>query len=288
MAETDFKTALRTFPEININASFQQSKVTLSWTKVPSAEKYDIKRALKASGPFTHIEWAKDTEFTDTAVEKGVSYWYKVVAYKTLPGKKIVTQDSFAAPAVLTEIPEAKGLTAIAGEGRIKLSWTSDEGDKWLVYRKSDDFSLPIFLGEAKKKEFTDTTPVPGQAYRYFVQVVRNGENGKALPGKFSSEVYACSLNTTEILSAKALHGKNVSIAVRLVCGCDGYILERSEKKDSAFTEVARTEELTQNVLSAKAPARLKTYYYRVRAYKLIASKEFYGEYCPVKAMKTR
>lgn len=288
MAETDLTTALKAFPEINVSLSAEENKVSLKWTKVQNAEKYEIKKGQKAAGPFTRIDWAKSPEFTDTVNEKNAACWYKIVAHKVLPGKKTATQDSFSTPVVFSDIPAAKGLTVAAKDEKITLSWNKGEAESWFVYRKSDDFSRPVFLGEAKKPEFTDTTPIPGQVYHYFVQSLKKDEGGKLLHGNFSSEADGCYLNDTQLISLRASHGKSISVSVRLVCGCDGYILERSEKNDSDFSEVARTEELTQNALTDKAPSRIRTYYYRARAYKLAGEKIFYGEYCPVKSIKAR
>lgn len=288
MAETDLTTKLKTFPKIKAIEVNEESHVSLKWTKVELAEKYDIKRSEKPTGPFAHVDWAKKTNFTDETVEKDITYWYKVIAWKRLEGKKTSTKASAVSPVVVSDIPAVPELSATAKNKTIKLKWNKGEGDKFFIYRKCDCFSRPIFVGEAKKAEFTDETPIPGQAYHYSVQVLKKGEEDKLLHGNFSSYTDACYLNDTQIISAKASHGKTVNITVRLVCGCDGYILERSENKDSDFIEVARTEELTQNLLSDKAPARLKTYYYRVRAYKIIDKKEFYSEYCTVKPIKTR
>lgn len=287
MAEADLTTKLKTFPKIKSVEVTEEKAVMLKWSKVALAEKYDIKRSDNPSGDFTHIDWAKKLEFTDETAERDTTYWYKVIALKRMEGKKTSTKASAVKPVVISDIPAVTKLKTETENRKINLSWDKGEGDKFYIYRRSDYFSRPVLIGESKKASFTDENPVSGQAYHYSVQCAKNGEE-KELHGNFSGEVDGIFLDSTDILEIKASLGKKVSLSVRLVAGCDGYILERSESKDKDFTEVSRTEELTAYTFEDKVSSRLKTYYYRVCAYKIIGEKEFKGEYSSVKSVTSR
>lgn len=287
MAEVDLTTKLKTFPKIKSIEVTEEKHVTLKWSKVALAEKYDIKRSDNPSGGFTHIDWAKKLEFTDETTEKDITYWYKVIAWKRMEGKKTSTKASAVKPIVISDIPAVKNLKAETKNKKINLTWDKGDGDKFLVYRYSDHFSRPIFIGETKKPSFTDEHPVSGQAYGYMIQCIKKGEE-RELHGNFSKKVNGVFLDSTEIITAKASFGKKISLSVRLVAGCDGYILERSESKDGAFKEVARTEDLTANSFEDKAPSRLKTYFYRICAYKKIGEEEFKGNYTDIKAITSK
>lgn len=287
MAEVDLTTKLKAFPKIKSIEVTEENYVALKWSKVALAEKYDIKRSDNPSSGFTHIEWAKKLEFTDETPEKDITYWYKVIAWKRMEGKKTSTKASAVKPVVISDIPAVKNLEAETSDRKINLTWDNGEGDKFFVYRYSDHFSRPIFIGETKKPSFTDEHPVSGQAYKYMVQCIKKGEE-KNLHGNFSKKVDGVFLDGTEIITAKAFFGKKIGLSARLVAGCDGYILERSESKDGSFTEVARSEDITANSFEDKVPSRLKTYFYRICAYKIIGEKEFKGNYTEIKAVTSK
>ena len=57
------------------------SQVTLSWTAAPGATSYRVKRSLNSGGPYTMIaENIAGTSHTDTAVSRGLTYYYVVSA----------------------------------------------------------------------------------------------------------------------------------------------------------------------------------------------------------------
>ncbi len=289
MAEVDLKTKLKTFPKIKSVKRNEDGTLTLKWTKVDYAEKYDIKRSESYDGEYVHIDWAKKPEYTDTDVKENVTYWYKVVAWKRLEGKKTSTKESAFKPGIVSFIRAPGKLRAKAEGDEIKLSWTVGEsgGDSFAVYKRSELFSRLMPLGVTDKTSFTDKNAVAGQAYHYRVQTLIKGEGG-FVHGRISKEFDCVNLAKCKILSAKAFAGKNVAVETRIVSGADGYILLRSDSENGEFTEVARTKDITAIELKDKVPSHFKTYYYKVKAYKIIAEKEFTGDASDVKAVKSK
>ena len=211
MAEVDLTTKLKAFPKIKSITVTDEKHIQLKWSKVALAEKYDIKRSESPSGPFTHIEWAKKPEFTDETAEKDITYWYKVIAWKRMEGKKTSTKASAVKPVVISDIPAVENLKAKTKNKKIILTWDKGEGDKFFIYRRSDHFSRPVYIGESKKGEFTDECPVSGQAYHYTVQCAKKSEE-KLLHGNFSKEVDGVFLDGTEILSVKTTFGRILAL----------------------------------------------------------------------------
>lgn len=282
MATADLKTKLKGFPKI-IKIEPVDEGIFIDFTTVKLAEKYDIRRANAQFGDYEHIGWAEVPPYTDTTAEKGVTYWYKIVARKSLENKKLSKKASVTKPCVITDIDEPKNLTAQVKGGVVKLKWDKGTADRFALYRKSDIYERQIFIGETDKNTFEDDCAVTGRGYYYTVQSFKGSSCGK-----FSDDCLAVVLAESEIITLKALTGKKVEISVRLVSGSDGYIFERSEKEKGDFTEIGRTKEITENIFIDKVPSTFKNYFYRVKPYKIIGEKEYAGESSKVKAVKSR
>lgn len=287
MAEVDLKAKLTEFPVVESVSITDEGAVKLKWSKVPLAEKYDIKRSDSPSGEYVHVDWAEGTEYTDNTVEKNITYWYKVVAWKHLEGKKTSQKASAVTPACVTDIASVEGLTSYVKDGKIHLKWNRGDGDVFFVYKKLHNVTRLFFAGRTDTCEFCDENTVSGQIYYYTVQTVKI-KDGNELHGKFSEKTSAVFVDATEITSARTAPGKRSCIDVRVVAGADGYILERSDKKDGDFQEIARSEDIVAVNFDDRLPTRFKSYYYRACAYKKSGDKVIKGAYSPIKSVSAK
>lgn len=277
---------LRGRPKIKKIKAVGENQLKIVWTAVEGAERYGVYRKEKVDGEFKRIKWKKKRSFIDN-VERDKTYWYKIVAHKTLDGKKKSTKDSGIRAAIISDIKPVGNLTAQPEKNKVKLFWDKNEdASKYIVYRRNDFFSQMLPVAQVEKPTFEDEKVVSGQVYHYCVQCVyENDEIVKQ--GKFSKKAHCVCLDCGEILSAK-VSGRKVSFSLRLVAGADGYILERSNGKTGEFSEVARTKSNLNMAVSDKAPNHFKTYFYRVRSYKTIKDKEFISEPCSEITVKTK
>lgn len=285
MADVNLKKKLTVSPKITGLAVTEEKAVEVKWSKVPLAEKYAVKRSLTPDGEYKLIKWVTKTSYVDDSVETDTTYWYKIVALKNLEDKKTSKKGSTVKAVVVSEIPCVSGLKSEAEDGNICLSWDKDEGDKYYIYRRCDFFSRFIFIGEANKNFFLDENAISGKIYHYLVQIVKNTPE-RELHGNFSPETHCAFIDKTEILSSRATIGNKAAIDIRIIAGADGYIFERSDKKDGEFVEVGRTTDITAVSFEEKLPSRFKNYYYRVCAYKKMGETEFRGLYSDIKAVR--
>ncbi|MEY8428611.1 hypothetical protein AALA00_13015 [Lachnospiraceae bacterium 46-15] len=69
-------------------------KMTFSWKKVNGANGYLISKATSKNGTFTRIKEITNgstLSFVDTAVTAGKTYYYRMRAYRTVNGKKVIS-----------------------------------------------------------------------------------------------------------------------------------------------------------------------------------------------------
>ena len=67
-----------------------------SWTKVDGATGYIVYRASSQDGTYKQVATTTETNVTLVKQDAGVGYWYKVVAYRTVSGKKVLSLKSVA------------------------------------------------------------------------------------------------------------------------------------------------------------------------------------------------
>ena len=281
---------LKVSPKIKSITITEERHIAIKWSKVPLAEKYAVKRATEAGGEFEHLTWVKKCEFTDETAEENTTYWYKITAWKKLEGKKTSTKTSGVKAAVISDIkaPEKISVKSKGKKTAIELKWKNAEGtDGCIIGRRNDFFSQIIPVGKVRGESFIDEGIVTGQPYHYCLQCFKKGEE-KELHGNFSAEYHCIHLDSGRILEGKSAMGKKVNLSLRLVAGADGYIIERSDKKDGEYAEVARIESGFELRISDKAPKAFRTYYYRCKAYKTVKDTVFESVPSAPKAVKVK
>ena len=86
-AQLGMKTSVATVS--GLTASSTDSSIKLKWSKVDQAEGYEIYRASDSADSYSKVGTSDSTSFYDKNVANGVTYYYKVRAYKLINGSKI-------------------------------------------------------------------------------------------------------------------------------------------------------------------------------------------------------
>lgn len=81
-------------PTVKSVSNTSKGKVTVKINKVSKATGYVVLRSTKAKSGYASIGTTTKTSFTDKTVKKNKTYYYKVAAYKSVSGKKAITQPS--------------------------------------------------------------------------------------------------------------------------------------------------------------------------------------------------
>lgn len=103
---------------LNAVANNEMQSITLSWNSVEGATEYQVRRSVIAGGPYSTIATnVSGTEFEDSDVEQGITYYYVVVALN----QGVESQQSNEAYAEL-EVPDngRAMLTLYISGGQIK------------------------------------------------------------------------------------------------------------------------------------------------------------------------
>ncbi len=272
---------LKVCPRITDTSVTDKGEIRIEWTEVPEADKYAVTRSTEINGDFERIAWAKKTDYTDKTAKENVTYWYRIIAVKTLENKKTSKKKSNVASQTVSAIPAPGFLKAKAKGAKIQLEWKCPTGvSSFRVYRRNDNFDQLLPVCTVEGNCFTDENIARGQIYHYSVQsLCGDGQ------GNFSRETCCVSLDSGELVYVKPRHFKKVELQARIVAGADGYIFERSTDGES-FDEIARTDSDVSLRFTDSVKKAFSVYYYRVRAFKNVGEKAVVSK--PSKTVKIK
>ena len=165
--------------------SYSYSKNKLSWDKVDGASGYQIYRATKESGKYTRIATvgAEKTEYINTKLTCGKTYYYKLRAYQVKNGKKVYSKYStkiscYAKPNKVKNVNAShstEGLTfelhwnKVSGASGYQLQVKPASTNTWSTYYRE----------KLTTGEWNNTFPDEwkGKNYRYNVKYITLGSN---------------------------------------------------------------------------------------------------------------
>ena len=150
-------------------ATSATAQVALKWNATSGATSYKVKRSIISNGPYTVIATVTTTNYNNTGLTNGTTYYYVVSAVKS-GGETGNSSQVGAKP-----IAAPTGLTAVAGTKQVALSWTASAGAQtYNVYRGTaagQESSTPIASG-ISTASYTNTGLTTGTTYYYKVAAV--------------------------------------------------------------------------------------------------------------------
>lgn len=178
-----------------------------------------------------------------------------------------------AAPTGLKTASSGKPAAA-ASYGNLKVSWSKVAGATgYEIYRSTSKTGTYTRIGTSKTTSYTDKKAAVNKCYYYKVKA----------KNAYSYCTSAFSGSTRGIiLKAPAVTGKRISkkyarLTWKKNTKATGYVIYRSTKKNSGFKKIATVKSNTKVTYTDKTVKKNKTYYYRIKAYKKLDGKIFYG-----------
>ena len=154
-------------------ATAANAQVSLAWTASAGATSYNVKRSTTTGGPYTKISSPTATNFTDTNLANGTTYFY-VVSAVNATGESANSAQASATPVAPTQPPAAPaGLIATGGNAQVSLSWTASSGATGYHLKRSTTTGGPYTQVSAPATtSFTDTGLTNGTTYFYVVSAL--------------------------------------------------------------------------------------------------------------------
>lgn len=266
--------------------------IIIRWDKVADATSYIISRADETSkgkmGSYSVIKTIDDTSVTayqNTAnVTAGKVYKYKIVAAKTVGS---TTKNSAAK--TLTTMTKPENVSSVKVTKRstsaVIISWSkSSAASNYVILRSAEDSKGKFSAYKTIKTTKSTTTSLKntglkaGYIYKYKVQVKRTqGSVSNTSTGKGVTAVVKPA--TPKKLINKKSTATKIKIAWSKVAKATKYEVYRKAAKTN-YTKLTTTA--SNSYVDSKVVTG-KNYKYKVRAYRTVKGKKYYGGFIALK-----
>lgn len=152
------------------------NSLTVSWSGVADATGYGVYRSTQKSSGYKLVKELDGNVYswTDTTVEAGTIYYYKISACTTTNGANSYGSKS-AAKSKWTKSDAPGDMTAVQdGNDGVRLSWTATKGTtSYTIYRADGDSSIyNKIASKITACTYTDSGLAAGESYSYKIEAV--------------------------------------------------------------------------------------------------------------------
>lgn len=271
-----------TVNEITLTESY--NSVTLKWNKVDGATGYYIYRATSLNGKYTKIGSTTKLNYKNSSLTTNKTYYYKVVAYKTVNKKAVLGKES----TIISATPYLK-TTKVTGYNTYyeyaRIFWTKVTGaSAYRVYRSSTENGKYEYIGDTKNTYYNDKNVDADTTYYYKVKPYRLVNNSKKY-AEDSNVAESSKANSTIKFTITSTNYNKLEVRISKVNTATKYKVYRATSKNGKYTLVkellAKDFADTEYVIYTDTVTTGTTYYYKVK----IANKNE-SNYSAVKSAK--
>lgn len=265
--------------------------ITLAWDDADDADAYRVYRYHEGTGQYDYLATTSDTGFTDTNLQSGTNYQYKVRCVWTIGGNNYYGTYSSALtvptlPAQVTNVRVDKqtGKT-------VSLAWDSVNGaDGYRIYRynsDSDSYEELDTVG-ADRTSYEVTGLASACEYRFKIRASKT-MNANTYWGEYSEKVVAVTKpDKVAELSARTLGASEIELTWKKSSHVTGYQIYRLDGQTGKYVKIATVEESMPASYTDRKLSAATEYSYKVRAYKNFEGTNYYGSFSNVKSQVTK
>ena len=171
-SEIDSRTCDLAQPKVTVTNVASTGKIKLSWEKVAGAVKYEVYRATSKTGTYTKLSTVTGTSLTNTSVEAGKTYYYKVRAIHTTSAANSAYSEIDSRTCDLARPTLTVKLNS---KGKPSLSWNKVDGAvKYQVYYATSKTGTYSLLKTVTGTSLTHSSAAAGQTLYYKVRAIHS------------------------------------------------------------------------------------------------------------------
>ena len=264
------------------------SSLKISWTKATDVSGYEIWYATSQNGTYKNAETTTGTSYTQTGLNAGTTYYYKIRSYKTANGTKVYSDYTPVSSKKLTVPTPTNVKLANSSANSLKVSWSKvSDASGYEIYRttsKSGTYKKIKTVTSGAITSYTDKSLTNGKIYYYKVRACKTVSGSK----KYSSY---CSVISKKVILAKTTltattkSKSSIILSWAKAAGAKNYEIYRATSKNGSYKKIKTTTSLTYTDTKLKSN---KTYYYKVKAVQVISKKTYKSADSVAQSAKTK
>ncbi|MBR2294769.1 MAG: hypothetical protein IJ869_03300 [Clostridiales bacterium] len=259
------------------------SSVKLTWDKNSNAQCYEVWRANSADGPWTKINTITATSYTNSGLDSGTAYFYRVRGYVSFNGTK--HYGAYSSTKFIAPKPEAP--LYLFGDpvsnSVIDLTWESVPGaDGYEVWRSvSPDGPFVCICNNCTDTSRTCTNLEAATQYYFKVRAYNDYGSVRVYGEYVSGTALETAVGITNI-GRNGASGASFYIEWTPAHGAEGYEVSRATSSNGPYTVIGTTRGTRFNDSTAVPGQK---YFYRVRAYAVWLDMIYYRQYSNPRAI---
>ena len=267
-------------------SSKNSNSLTFKWDKHPDATRYRV-QTLEGDAYKTYKE-TTDTSCTITSLKPCQSKTVRVTAIKVVNGKDYIGKYSDGVEAVITPAKITNLRNVTNNTDSIKLQWTAQEyASYYRVYQYNSETNKYVCIKKASKNYFTVKDLKMNAQYSFKVRAVKELSDGSTVMSEpCTALVTYTSPDKPTIKSATSGSAKRITVKWAKAAGADGYEVMWSTSKN--FSSNFLSTYVTGTAKTLKTSQSKKTYYVRVRAYKIHNGVKTYSKWSSTLSVKVK
>lgn len=173
-------------PTVTSGNNASSGKITLKWSAVEGATKYEIWRSGTKNGTYTRMYTTTSTGYTNSTSYAGYTYYYKV---KAVCGTNAAANSEFSAIKERTCDCARPVVKISLNNGDPRLTWDKVyNADSYTVYRATTANGTYSKMYTTKYTSYTNTSAVAGKTYYY--KIVANCSRSSYATSAYSNVVH--------------------------------------------------------------------------------------------------
>ena len=267
-------------------ASVGYNCAKVSWGYVKGADGYQIYRATSPSGTYSSMKAITSTSYTNTGLITGKTYYYRVKTFKYSGTRKVYSKYSTAVSAKPMPSTPTNSKSVSTGYNSAKLTWNSVSGASgYQVYSATSSTGSYHLIKTTPYISYNNISLATEQTYYYKIRAYRTVGTTKVYGGLSITTSAKPILAIPSKFKGTPVSNTSTTVSWGVVSGASGYQLSRATSSTGTFIDIKTTISTSYNNTELTSGT---TYYYKVRAYRMVGTKKVYSKFTTVVTVVTK
>ena len=260
-------------------SKYDDHSITLVWGAYSGASGYEVYKATSSTGKYVKIKTVSGTSFKRTGLTTNKTCYYKVRAYrKTSDGKVYYSRFSQVIPGTPVGFSTSGQVSGFKVTGTtyntVSFQWAAyPKSAGYLIYKATSKNGKYERIKTTSSTKFTRTGLTTNTKCYYKIRAYKKDSKGKTIYSKYSSVITGTPVLKVPVVTVKSA-SDGITVTWNAVSGAKGYKVYRATSSGGSYTLV---KTLTGRSFKNTSISSNKSYYYKVRAYRVVKGKEKLG-----------